>query len=228
MKRGRGTVIRVLIFGLAMGYLEAAVVVYLREIYYPAGFFFPLKPIAPRDALVEVLREAATLAMLLAVGGLAGKSARERFGLFLGAFGIWDMTYYLSLKLILGWPPTWTTPDILFLIPVPWVGPVWAPLVLSATMILAAAAFLEPEGVRQEAVSGRAGLWCLVLGALGVIASFTKGPLSHLSGTGLSPAYVPGRFPAGLFWASEALILVGIGLFRGRTGRFSRPRGKGD
>ena len=33
-----------LLYAVAMGYLEAAVVVYLRAIYYPEGFSFPLKP----------------------------------------------------------------------------------------------------------------------------------------------------------------------------------------
>jgi hypothetical protein len=36
------TIIWLAVFSMAMGYLESAVVVYLRKLYYPDGFKFPL------------------------------------------------------------------------------------------------------------------------------------------------------------------------------------------
>src|SRR5699024_5303295 len=93
-----------LLFSIAMGYLEAAVVVYLRDIYYAGGFVFPLVPIHPRDLETELGREAATLIMLVGVGILAGRTRLQKVSFFLIAFGVWDVFYYVFLKLILGWP----------------------------------------------------------------------------------------------------------------------------
>ena len=126
----------VTIFASAMGYLEAAVVVYLRAIYYPGGFSFPLAEFSPHIIRVELAREAATVVMLAAVSSLAGRSVRERFAWFILAFGVWDIVYYAGLKVVLGWPASLFDPDILFLIPVVWVGPVIAPVLVSAEMIV--------------------------------------------------------------------------------------------
>src|SRR5262245_43067523 len=103
-----------------MGWLEAAVVVYLRALYYPGGFEFPLAPMPGATLVVEIGREVATLAMILAVAVVAGTSAWDRFLNFAYVFGIWDLVYYAGLRAALGWPQTLTTPDILFLIPLPW------------------------------------------------------------------------------------------------------------
>ena len=130
------TTFYLLIFSIAMGFLESAVVIYLRELYYPEGFDFPLKVLPARMALVELFREAATVIMLVGVAYLAGKNKLQRFAFFSLAFAIWDLCYYLFLFLFLQWPPSLFTWDILFLIPVPWVGPVWAPCLLCLLMIL--------------------------------------------------------------------------------------------
>ena len=100
------------IFGIAMGLLESAVVVYLRELYYPEGFAFPLKPMGPTLILTEILREAATLVMLMAIGVLAGRTRTERFGYFIFTFAVWDIFYYLFLKLLLNWPESLLTWDV--------------------------------------------------------------------------------------------------------------------
>ena len=92
------------LYAVAMGWLEAAVVVYLRMLYYPGGFTFPLKVMPWSVAWVEIAREAATLLMLVAVGILAGRNRLERFGYLLYAFGLWDIVYYLGLQLAIGWP----------------------------------------------------------------------------------------------------------------------------
>ncbi|HEX7411836.1 MAG TPA: hypothetical protein VF298_06815, partial [Bacteroidales bacterium] len=105
----------IILFALAMGYLESAVVVYIRALYYPEGFAFPLKEMAENLAITELFREAATLVMLLAIGFLATTERLHRFAWFLIVFGIWDIAYYFFLKLLIGWPESLLTYDILFL-----------------------------------------------------------------------------------------------------------------
>ena len=119
-----------------MAFLETSVVVYLRKLYYPEGFNFPLKIMDKDIMVVEVFREFATLIMLLGAGFIAGRNRTEKFGLFLYCFAVWDIFYYVFLKLILNWPENFLTWDILFLIPTTWVGPVIAPVLVSITMIV--------------------------------------------------------------------------------------------
>lgn len=127
----------VTVFAVAMAFVESAVVVYLRVIYYPEGFTFPLKLIMDDTIMVELYREIATLFMLLAVAVLAGRRLWERFAWFMLAFGVWDIFYYIWLKVLISWPSSLSEWDILFLIPVPWIAPVSAPLSISLLMILA-------------------------------------------------------------------------------------------
>ena len=133
----------IVLFSLAMGYLESAVVVYIRALYYPEGFAFPLKEMALNLAITELFREAATLIMIIAIGVLAARERLHRFAWFLVVFGIWDIAYYLFLKLLIGWPATLFTDDILFLLPTLWTGPVLAPVINSITMILLAFVILH-------------------------------------------------------------------------------------
>ena len=92
----RGRIITLAVFAIAMAFLEAAVVVYLRELYYPEGFSFPLKMIPPKIYTIELGREAATIMMLAAVGWFSGRNFKSRFAGFAMAFGVWDIFYYLS------------------------------------------------------------------------------------------------------------------------------------
>ncbi len=127
----------VALYAVAMAWVESAVVYYLRTLVdriepYQSN---PL-PIATGLATVELVREAATMVMLLTVGWLAGITWRARAGYSLIAFGIWDIGYYVFLKMMTGWPKSLTDWDILFLIPLPWWGPVWAPATIALLMIL--------------------------------------------------------------------------------------------
>ena len=131
-----GRLSAVVIFAVAMAYVEAAVVVYLRELYYPEGFALPLKELPEHVTGIEIVREAATLIMLGAVAWIAGKFAWERFGWFIVAFGTWDIFYYVWLKVTLDWPSSLAEWDILFLIPVPWLGPVIAPVLVAIFMVV--------------------------------------------------------------------------------------------
>ena len=123
------------VFYAAMAYLESAVVVYLRALYYPSGFDFPLVPMDRSLVFTEVWREAATLIMLLAPAAILTRSRMERFAWFCFGFGVWDIFYYVWLKALLDWPADLLSRDLLFLIPVPWVGPVWAPCAISLGLI---------------------------------------------------------------------------------------------
>lgn len=126
------------VYAAAMALAEAAAVVYLRELYYPAGFFISsaedLKIIPPHILKVELWREAATIVMLLAVSFLAFDRLKEKIWAFVLAFSLWDIGYYLFLYIVLRWPPAFSTPDVYFLIPWPWIGPVWFPLLLFGTL----------------------------------------------------------------------------------------------
>lgn len=127
----------VAIFAIAMAFLETVVVVYLRKLYYPLGFNFPLANIFDSSILnIEWVREFMTIVMLAAIGWLTGKKFSEKFAYFIYAFAIWDIFYYVWLLVTLHWPASFLTWDLLFLIPWPWAGPVLAPVILSITMIL--------------------------------------------------------------------------------------------
>lgn len=207
-------------FSIAMGFLESAVVIYLRRIYYPMGFAFPLQPIDHNIAVVEIWREAATIIMLLAVGVLAGKNRAERFAWFIYSFAVWDIFYYVFLYVFIGWPQSLFTWDILFLIPVPWVGPVLTPVIISATMILFALTVVyHSEGGRPVAFRRMEAL-LLLAGSLVCIFSFTrdymlqKGDIlfrNIRSGGSLFvdlADYVPAHFDWPIFWLGEAVILL--------------------
>jgi hypothetical protein len=126
----------VVIFAIAMAWVESAVVVYLRT---PIGRVIPYQadplPLAAGLGWIEVVREAATLVMLLTVGWLAGRTWRGRLGYALIAFGVWDSFYYIFLVPMCGWPQSLMDWDVLFLIPLPWWGPVISPVLISLLMI---------------------------------------------------------------------------------------------
>ena len=127
----------VMIFAIAMAWVEAASVFYIRAL---VGRIEPYQadPLPIHGALgnVELWREAATLIMIAALGMLAGRTWRHRAGYAALAFGAWDIFYYIFLHLISGWPRTLLDWDILFLLPLPWWGPVLAPVSIALVMIL--------------------------------------------------------------------------------------------
>lgn len=123
------------LFAVAMGYFEAAVVIYLRDLLYPDGFSFPLRDMPVRIIVIELFRELSTMVMLVAIAALSGKRFWERFGVFIFIFGVWDIFYYIWLKATINWPSSFLEWDILFLIPAPWIAPVIAPISISILMI---------------------------------------------------------------------------------------------
>jgi hypothetical protein len=131
------------LFAVAFAFVESSVVVYLRAIYYPDGFTFPLRLIADEHLVVELLREFSTVIMLVAIGLVAGRRGWERFAYFMIAFGIWDIFYYVWLKALLDWPSSFAEWDVLFLIPLVWIGPVLAPVLISLMMIVCGLLILQ-------------------------------------------------------------------------------------
>lgn len=208
-------------FSIAMGFLETAVVVYLRLLYYPTGFQFPLVPFDERATGVEIFREAATVIMLLGVGAMAGKNFQQRLAFFLLSFAIWDLFYYVFLKVILDWPSSWLTWDILFLIPAPWVGPVLSAVIASFTMIGFGAIILSHE-FKGETKKVNRREWALITtGSLVTIVSWMwdyikySGRVADVSKNALETlsSYVPESFNWWFFGLGEMLLLSAIFLY---------------
>ena len=221
-------------FAIAMGFLETAVVIYMREILYPGGFQFPLSPIPVEMAVTELLREVATLVMLVTVGILAARRFSTGFAWFIYCFAIWDIFYYIFLQLLIGWPGSLMTWDVLFLIPTTWTGPVLSPVLVSLTMILLALVILV-HAERGKETRIRRGEWLgLIAGSLvlifGFVFDYSQHMLDHFSLFGMlqlknpevlrvAMQYIPCSFPWWIFGIGETVILATIAaLWR----RFSR------
>ena len=160
------------IFGIAFGFLEAIVVVYLREIYYPNGFSFPLTLLDPQMLKVEIVREFCTIIMLASVGWMLGKTSGEKFSFFIFVFGVWDIFYYVALKIFLDWPETILEWDVLFLIPITWIGPVLAPVICSIGMILIALIYVYLHEKNQQIKFTPIQIVLISLGVLIIIYTF--------------------------------------------------------
>ena len=222
----RSKLIWVTLFAIAMGLLESAVVIYMRELLYPGGFAFPLSPIPERLAVTELLRELATLVMLVGVGVLAGRSLPERFAWFIFSFGVWDIFYYVFLKLLIGWPTSMLTWDLLFLIPVTWTGPVVAPVAISLMMITLALVILKSGGKNSRFHMSALSWAILIAGAVVVFLSFitdyTRFILHNFTFRelwslpskqalfDLSLQYIPFSFPWMIFAAGSAVVIAAI------------------
>lgn len=198
------------VWGIMFGFMEAAVVVYLRAIYYPEGFTFPLTVVTSYVMVTEVVREAATLVIMWATVSLAYERLQSRFAAFMVLFGVWDIFYYVFLKLILDWPEALTTWDILFLIPVPWVGPVWAPVLVSAGLIYVGTELLLLNRKRRFIPVSRGFVMLEVLAGAVIIVSFA------IPGTCVTQMRAPEYFPWYLFMVG---FIVGLSAFLFRLHR---------
>lgn len=190
--RWKRQAIAVLLFGISFGYVEAAVVTYLRPQFEAVratlvpqssqSELFPLLsarqvsaagPAMDKLVGTEVAREAATLVMLGAVAAAVGIGFRQWLAFFLLAFGTWDIFYYAFLKVLIGWPASLMTWDVLFLIPVPWSAPVLAPVLVALTMVGAGLAYLWRES-NGHSIQLRVVHWVSAYaGALFILAAFT-------------------------------------------------------
>ena len=209
------------IFSISMAALESAVVVYLRALFYGERMeLFPLQPLSEHLLWVELTRELATLLMLLSVGVMLGKNRWSRMGYFLAAFGIWDIFYYVFLYVFLQWPESIVSWDILFLISLPWFGPVLAPCLVSVLFILFGiiCSLHEDKGdalrIRFEEWTG------MILGTLTMLYTFMEESLHLLFSGKINSAdpmilremaeYIPQDFSWGIFTCGILLFAGGV------------------
>jgi len=167
-------------FAIAMAYVESATVVYLRRIYGISDFLLDIPPFDPVIAPIEVGRELATLVMLMAVGWAVGKSLQTRLSYTFIIFGVWDIFYYIWLRVFIGWPNSLFETDLLFLIPLPWWGPIIAPVLIACLMVVGGilAVISEDKGrkIRLSAFDWTA----LIAGVLILLYSFMGNALAIL------------------------------------------------
>jgi hypothetical protein len=210
------------LFGIGFGFVEAVVVVDLRAMLSPligrtdplsADEVLPLiafegigraDPVASRLMRLEVLREAATLILLAGAGMAAGRTFAQRFASFLIAFSVWDLCYYLFLKVLIGWPTSVWTWDVLFLVPLPWAAPVLAPAIVAASMVTAGSAVIVSEATGRPFPISRCEWVAIVTGGLLLIAAFCWDWRNIAAGG------MPNPFPWPLFFLGEA---IGFGSF---------------
>jgi hypothetical protein len=208
----------VLAFAVGMAWVEAASVYYIRALVdriipYQAN---PL-PIHGMLGRVELVREAATLVMLLTLGMLAARRWPRRLGYTAIAFGVWDILYYVFLRLMTGWPTSLFDWDILFLLPLPWWGPVLAPVCIAVLMIVWGS-FVTQSPRQLPATPLTAALWGLSgIGIVLALSLFMADSLRALH-LGLDMRQVlPARFPWPAFCVALALMSAPLVQMRWRT-----------
>lgn len=200
-------------YAAGMAWVEAAAVFYLRtlvdriEPYQPN----PL-PITEPLGPVELARELATMIMLATVAGLAGRCWRSRLGYFALAFGVWDILYYVFLKVMCGWPGSLLDWDVLFLLPLPWWGPVLAPTLVAALMIVwgTLVTAMEPEAMRRAWTAPALGL-----GGLGLTVALYVFMADALKIAGQGEESLRQMLPAAFNWPlfSAAWLLMAVPLW---------------
>jgi hypothetical protein len=190
-----------------MAYVEAAVVVYLQRALGVADIVSDIPPYDPAIALTEMAREAATLVMLLAAGWAAGRTRRARLGLAFYAFGLWDILYYVWLRLLIGWPDSLFDWDLLFLIPLPWWGPVLSPLLIALLCAAGGALAVVADDRGGRARAGAREWTALAAGALAVLYAFMADALLALPATPEElNALKPSRFRWPIYLAGLAAM----------------------
>lgn len=198
---GAGKYAAMWVFGIAFGYIEASVVIYLRKVFgLEAGDLFPVAAaLAEPDSVllsIEVRREAATFLIMLVPALFAGRRTVHRILSFILIFGVWDLSYYGFLQVNLGWPTSLFTYDILFLFPTLWVSPVLCPLLISSTMVLYASLLLLLANRRGLRMPSLLHWGFLLVGGGLMLFAFTGDAEYYLRG-GLPPQFDWTTFFAG-------------------------------
>lgn len=144
LRLGKKQLLIAAIFGAVFGFVEASIVIYLRAatglLSAPPDSYQQIQVLTNLTKplfTIEFFREAATIIMLMSVAALFGSRFKEKFAIFLWTFAFWDIFYYFWLWLVIGWPTSLATSDVLFLIPIPWLAEVWFPILISGLSILA-------------------------------------------------------------------------------------------
>ena len=197
-------------YAMAMALVEAAVVVHLRHVYYPVNplALFPLRLLSVDDLALELAREFATVVMILAVAVLAARGFMRQFAAFVYVFGLWDLFYYIWLKVYLGWPSQWLEWDVLFLIPWPWFGP-WLAPALIALLFTFWGGWALTTGRELRLRTTDALLF--MAGTLLALASFLAPAWSLLAGGAAAfHGWMPGTFAWPLFLAGLAVMATAL------------------
>jgi hypothetical protein len=196
----RARIALIVAFAAAFAYVEAACVVYLREAYGVEDIVRDLPRQADRLTAIEIGREASTIVMLLASACIAGRRLQDRAGYFALAFGAWDIAYYGWLALIEGWPRSPLDWDVLFLIPLPWWGPLLAPVSIAAVMCLGGAASVQQVDRGIEWRLSRANIALAAAGIAIVLYTFMADAIAALpDGAAAVQEVRPSAFPWPLF-----------------------------
>ena len=202
----------VVVYAAAMAWVEAAVVFYLRKMVYRIEPYqaTPL-PEFGGIAPAEMIREFATLIMLLTVGWLAGQTRRARLGYCLLAFGVWDILYYVFLKVLTGWPRGVFDWDLLFLLPLPWWGPVLAPICIAVLMILWGTAVTQFEWSQPAPADSRRAWTLAALGTATALYVFMADAIRVVDQGGVAIRNVlPQQFNWPLFLVALALMAAPV------------------
>lgn len=202
----------VFIFATAMAWVESAVVFYLRtHIDRIEPYQAQPLPVIGDLGLAELVREFATLVMLFTVGVLAGKTWRARFGYMLIAFGVWDIFYYVFLKIMCGWPNTLLDWDILFLLPLPWWGPVLAPVLIATLMIIWGTFAIFFERNPASTLSNWGGWICCFSGGMLALTVFMTDTLRVANqGVAVVRQVLPTHFNWPLFAVALGLMSIPV------------------
>jgi hypothetical protein len=200
----------VVLFSIAFAYIESAVVVYLRAIFHAQGFRFPLQvfdldALGRRLMITEVGREAATLVLIWTGAWLFGKKTPERWAYFLIIFAVWDIFYYVWLKVLLDWPASVMDWDVLFLIPMVWASPVLYPVLVSLAMLGVAVAVLWRNAKNQPIRLTWLEWMAIVLGCVVIVWSFCLGG-SHATEANYADYFYWPLFTAGYGLATGACV----------------------
>ena len=208
-------IVWLIIFSMAMAFLEAAVVVYLRKLYYASDILniFPIKAFELNIFLVELGRELATIFMILAIAVLTTNKKKNRviniFACFVFVFGIWDVFYYIWLKVAIAWPVSWLEWDILFLIPWVWFGPWICPVIISVLFIAWGGFILTSQKTYKfSAIT----LLLFIIGIVVCLVSFLEPALSVLLEHGQDGffSYIPSKFLWWIYILGVLLMIIGL------------------
>jgi hypothetical protein len=220
--RARRRWLLVVVFAIGMAWVEAASVYYLRVMVDRLDPY-QANPLPMRGVLeqVELVREAATLLMLLTIGALAGPTWRTRLGYAAVAFGVWDILYYVFLRMICGWPKSLFDWDVLFLLPLPWWGPVLAPICI-ASLLIVSGTLVSQRAVQVPASSVTSTWWRLNwLGVALALYVFMADSLRAVhQGLDVTRAVLPQTFNWSVFVVAVTLMAAPVA----RLGWQMRPR----
>jgi hypothetical protein len=126
------------VFATAFAFVEAAIAISLKQLHYPGGWKPPFHALPGFANVLEQAREVMTLVMIASVAAFGRPTWREGIARGLWIFGIWDLGYYAFLRWLTGFPSSFMDLDLVYLVPIVWVFPVWVPVLVSTVAILVA------------------------------------------------------------------------------------------